>query len=556
MQEPAPRRPTGQEAQINGRNNIIVQIVGDGNTVVSGYAHLTLTRYLTRRRIEGDTDLLSPYTRSIPLIGREREMADLRAWLEGDRPISVRVLTGRAGSGKTRLALELCEAMLADGWDAGFIDSGELLRFRNQQNLSTWGWRRPTLAVIDYVAAQAELLSGWLQELADNPGDPAKPLRLLLLERQADTGSGWWQTAFGRGGWGARAVRKLLNPAEPTLLAPLAASSERREVLSQVLREKGAEIRPPKEGTDPVFDRKLKVVPWSGEPLFLMMAGVLASDRSMGELLALRRTDLAFELAERELDRVGRFAGKNDNRRAVLCHLAAYTTLCRGLSREAAETVAEVEKQELKRPAAGDAAELVDLLEQALPGPSRIEPILPDMIGEAAILRTFAPLCERSALVVCRAFALAGQPVAATVVRTAQDFAGGGHAAPLAWFDALVERDEVSLDQLMLLADTLPKTSFALLQHAVRLTLMVANCLRDAEARGEAHRLPLLAAALNNLGLRLGAVGRRSDALAPAKEAVEIYRAPGRRGPGRLPARSRQVPHQPGQCLRRDRAAQ
>ncbi len=60
--------------------------------------------------------------------------------------------------------------------------------------------------------------------------------------------------------------------------------------------------------------------------------------------------------------------------------------------------------------------------------------------------------------VAIRAFDQVAAPVAAFVIRTAQDFAGAGYEAPLAWLDALIGRDGVDLDQLMLLADTLPQT--------------------------------------------------------------------------------------------------
>jgi hypothetical protein len=87
-----------QHGKLDGQNNVFVQIAGDNNAVnLKGLAHLTLTRYLTRRRIDSDIDILSPYSRSIPLIGREAELADLRAWLTSDKPIAIRVLTGRGG---------------------------------------------------------------------------------------------------------------------------------------------------------------------------------------------------------------------------------------------------------------------------------------------------------------------------------------------------------------------------------------------------------------------------------------------------------------------------
>jgi hypothetical protein len=116
MQQPAPSQ---QRADVDGQGNVIVQILGNDNRVDLVRPYLRLTRYLTRRRVDSDADLLSPYTRSIPLIGREQEMADPRQWLSSAKPISVRVLTGRAGAGKTRLSLELCEELFAEGWAAG-----------------------------------------------------------------------------------------------------------------------------------------------------------------------------------------------------------------------------------------------------------------------------------------------------------------------------------------------------------------------------------------------------------------------------------------------------
>ena len=44
---------------------------------------------------------------AVPLIGREAEMAGLDRWLAADCAISVQLLTGRAGAGKTRLAFAI-----------------------------------------------------------------------------------------------------------------------------------------------------------------------------------------------------------------------------------------------------------------------------------------------------------------------------------------------------------------------------------------------------------------------------------------------------------------
>src|SRR5690242_4207767 len=201
-----------QSASTAGAGNVIVQIVGDGSRVEPQVPHLELTRYAQRRvvrELDGyplAADLVSAYSESIELRGREAAKADLQSWISGASAISVRVLVGSAGRGKTRLALEQCKEVTAAGWRAGFLTTTEMRRFRAQQNLAGWGWNAPVLVVVDYVASQAELLHEWLVELAENSARSdgeaasARPLRLLLLERQADVGGGWWQTVFGRGG--------------------------------------------------------------------------------------------------------------------------------------------------------------------------------------------------------------------------------------------------------------------------------------------------------------------------------------------------------------------
>jgi len=197
--------------------------------------------------------------------------------------------------------------------------------------------------VIDYAAVHAERLGRWLGELADNPGDPEKPLRLLLLERHAEAGTGWWQTAFGRGGFGARAVQKLLDPAAPVALARLAASDERRAVLGETLERADSDQRPPAVGSNADFDRQLNDLSWGGEPLFLLMAALVAKRAGLGAVLALSRTDLAFELADRELARIARVGKANGVDPDFLQVMAGYATLCRGLDAAAIRAAVPVE---------------------------------------------------------------------------------------------------------------------------------------------------------------------------------------------------------------------
>lgn len=85
----------------------LVQIVGSRNKAVLGPRAplLHLTRYLGVP-IRSELDRFSPYTRSVPLVGREHEMSELQRFLQDPRPILARVIVGAGGRGKTRLALE------------------------------------------------------------------------------------------------------------------------------------------------------------------------------------------------------------------------------------------------------------------------------------------------------------------------------------------------------------------------------------------------------------------------------------------------------------------
>ena len=86
-----------------------MQIAGDNNAVVLGQPHRSLTRFQAQRGIASPLNALLPYSRSTRLLGRGDELASLRVFLTNHQPISVRVLVGGGGSGKTRLALELAD---------------------------------------------------------------------------------------------------------------------------------------------------------------------------------------------------------------------------------------------------------------------------------------------------------------------------------------------------------------------------------------------------------------------------------------------------------------
>ncbi|SPB18555.1 hypothetical protein NOV72_05755 [Caballeronia novacaledonica] len=507
-----------QDASIVGAGNSVVQIVGDGNTVTAGCPHLTLTRYVARRQIRQDLDRLSPYTRSTPLLGREMELASLHTFLNDLRAMSARVLIGGGGSGKTRLALELCEQASSDGWNAGFVTRTELHRFFGQQNLSDWGWQNPTLIVVDYAAEHAELLSKWLDELTDRAVPPKHVLRLLLLERHATTETGWWTTVFASGGWGVTSKRALLDPSEPVSIRPITRVGDRLALLDNMLAQASPDRLIDLPMHDDAFRDKLMQLAWGGDPLFLMMGAFEMIKVGHASALALGRIDLADALAKREIDRLQQLAQPRSLDPALVQHLAACVTLAQGMSREDFERFASSEKAAINRPSGGDPAVLADLLELALPRINGIAPLLPDLIGEALVMRTMRQ--DAGALAVLRCHAAFGRPVTESVIRCAQDFAQHSRA-PLHWLEGIIDALGENCTELAALDASLPMDSVVLRDVNLRVAERVhALCTAGEEA------LPYRrAASLSGLAIRLALVGQRERALQAAHEEVELYRA-------------------------------
>jgi tetratricopeptide (TPR) repeat protein len=492
-------------------------------------AHLTLTRHLNRRgqpagghRGEAE-QYLSPYSLSVPLVGRTEVLADQWRWMRNGRPVSVRVMTAPAGAGKTRLALELCDQAVREGWVAGFLTEGEMERFRSQQNLTRWGWKRPMLIVVDYAASRARLLRPWLIELAAHPGQEGKPLRLLLLERHANPAGGWWRQAFGLGGGDAEAVERLLDPASvPYLLPALANPEERRAVLASILERTGSTVRLPEPGASPAFERRLAEISWGGEPLFLLMAGLVAAQAGFGEVLALSAPDLGLRIARHEIARIHELAKARDPRipERFLAHLAAYVTLCQGLSRAEVEAVVAEEKEALLYPSAGDPPEVYEALAAALRGDDGgVAPILPDVVGEAVALEALGAAGgpEKSLLAVSRAARRAGKRVTASLIHLAQDY-GAGRPEPVRWLTRLAEVETGDLDALGTLLDHFPGSSLVLRQPEADLARRAVDL-----ARKQGDREPL-AWLLEHLSACMNALGSREAALAASEESVSIRR--------------------------------
>ena len=531
-----------QTTRAVGNGNYIIQIQGDGNSVVIGFPHLELTR---RRglasHIEMDSgtgkpreiDVIRPLTRSIEMVGREAELADLRAWLYQEKPISVRVITGGAGYGKTRLALELIEEMVTQGWLAGFLTRTEMKRFLGQQDLPGWGWNAPILAVVDYASASARDLHAWLKELEDSAvwndaeTNSKSPLRILLLERQAERGSGWWAEVFGFGD-DAAVLEKLVDPDEPVALPPLEDNGQRRAILTNTLARLGSEVTLPAPGEDTDFDRRLAELTWAGAPLLLMLAAVTMARGGLSHVLAMGPQDLVFNVAKSELERIVKVVesqGVSRSLSPLVKHVAAVVTLRKGLSAETTREVIERESGELGYNLPNGSAALRDALAVALPSDGvGIAAVEPDMIGEALLLDVWTEGNSQTLPAIVRAYEADPDSVVKTVIRTCQDYVIRGHRHPLTWLEK-IRADVTDFYTLVHLSSSMPGYTIELREIAAELDEAVVDQARHLASEGiDLEHIEILVKALNRLSHRLSDLGQREEALRTSEEAVALCR--------------------------------
>lgn len=110
--------PTARQSAIAGDHSIIYQVYGNNNSI-GAQPRLKLIGPPRERPPQpvgaSDEAALLVYREEVTaFVGRDGLLEEHLAWAtahDSARPVSVRVLTGDAGTGKTRFALELCRAL-------------------------------------------------------------------------------------------------------------------------------------------------------------------------------------------------------------------------------------------------------------------------------------------------------------------------------------------------------------------------------------------------------------------------------------------------------------
>jgi hypothetical protein len=124
------------------------------------------------------------------VFGRDKELAQLAAFCSTRPGFQWWGITGKGGSGKSRLALELAhqlsDSLHEPAWAWSFSQRGEKMSAYLRALVDGWCPEQPTLFVVDYVALADKAFGEALAACANNASRWDHAVRLLYIERTSD----------------------------------------------------------------------------------------------------------------------------------------------------------------------------------------------------------------------------------------------------------------------------------------------------------------------------------------------------------------------------------
>jgi tetratricopeptide (TPR) repeat protein len=467
--------------------------------------------------------LLDPRREIVPFRPRPDEMQYLCDWAnDPDEPVSLLLLYGAGGVGKTRLASRMASSALTSKWVVA--EAGE-----NPADLPAAPTgkmppqRPPLLVVIDYADRwQLDTLTRLLSSL---PLDyPSQRVRVLLIARPGNTLMKSLRSKLSRG---------VIDLVEPLPLADFEA--DRHEEFDHAAKAFAAELAVADGLPDPPSD--LDSGPY-GPILDLHMSALAAVCAHREGTSPPSHANLSDYLLDHERKCWGDYSDITEQAIVVATLFgpvgdrpSAHRLLTRAAlaDGDAAAEALLIRLAQLHPPAAAPAPGVAtDLLVPLRPdrlGEDFIAQCLADEVtGDATKVRTrdllasdlLSAQATRRCLTVLAAAATRNRVVEAELFALVNACADAFTHAPANVIDLITERANTETASSAHAA--LPRFSTELLAAAATLAQRLADELPpDAPPEVRAHRLSWL-------GNRLAEVGRRQEALAPTEEAVTIYR--------------------------------
>jgi PST family polysaccharide transporter len=174
------------------------------------------------------TELLRPEARVVRFWPRA-ELDELSRWCRAPAHVAVRLVTGEAGAGKTRLAIEFARMAEGDGWQPAWVPPGA------EQEAVSAARRiaRPTVLLVDDAETRTGL-PGFLTDVAGGLGAP--DLRVVLLARNSGE---WWQELASSADY---RLGRVLTAALPARLRPVPRGAAQTGLLDAAVTEFAARL--------------------------------------------------------------------------------------------------------------------------------------------------------------------------------------------------------------------------------------------------------------------------------------------------------------------------
>jgi hypothetical protein len=538
------------EQRIRGNQNVQIQEVEDSWIQIT-YNKVPRVLPLEAAQLSIASDrpsparLVSARAGVFGYVGHVELLADLEAWIDSPAPFAGQVIAGRGGSGKTRLAVEVCRRLRKWDWLCGFLARGD-----GEGRLDALV-EAPTarLVVIDYAENRASQLERLLPQLSASASAEEK-VRVLLLVR---TGAGQTEGLFRRRGARIESVERVIEGCGVHVLeeGERLDSRERTELFNRAVVAFGRYVDScSSPGQAPDLDQVI-----FENPLMIVLAGYLASQ---GEDAPYSREGLLDGVLEHELSYWREGSSETDADSELLESVVALATLVNADSQErAAEWLLLL--SDLSDAPAERRNRLARWMRAQYPGPRWWNPLEPDLVGEHLVARCFTeqPAVLGGAIagggpdeitrpldVLARAaadrphLAKALSPILSAELRQlcevaiAQagavkdgDLLFGNAVTAAAAINGAVSVVEVDAEVLLAAVDLMPpRADLVLNELATTLTAQLTESFRHSAEADPVGYTPGLAMVLSNLSVRLADAGREAEALEAIEESVAIWR--------------------------------
>ena len=467
-----------------------------------------------------DTDseegLLDYRSRSIPMIGRDRELEQLEAFLQSDKKIAVYALTGPSGSDKERLALEFCLNAQEQGWKTGYLNNYNLENIgASSFSCNDLTWNYPSLLIVENSMPFAEVLKKLIKGLSAAEKTASERLRILLLADEADSEGGWFRGLFNN-----ESIN--LFPTPPIIKLPLLDIEAQIEMLSAILEKTGNSNTIQQGELEFMLKKRLLAAEWSGEPLFLTIAALRMKNTKLPEVLSLNRADLIGRLTEGYLRKLVEGSALSEE----LKYFTACLALTRGMEESKFIEFCR-EEQERKGWGKNDPADIIEPLKhfmstKATEGDSiYLGHPLPSILAENIFLYVLKE--DNNGETAWRCYQAFGNAVISSIISCIQNYAPNNKDTEyllLAWMERIYDGIRNDINVLEAFTDLIPLESLALQSFSVKLMAELVELKKKISP----DELDTIAEYVNSYAVHLSKFGRREEALKYGQEAVDIQR--------------------------------